>query len=74
MLGAVLNEAKQKEVIVPNPYSFQIHENTLFVEMRPSVKVWVVQVYRKGDTNHVIIEAQVNPTNFEVDAFSSYSN
>ena len=74
MLGAVLHKAKEKGVIVPNPYSFQICQATAFVEMRPNVKEWFVQVYRKGDTNHVIIVAQVNPTNFEVNAFSTYSN
>jgi hypothetical protein len=72
MLNAVLQEAKKRGEVVPEPYSFQIYEDTLILEMRPSVKVWVVEISRKGDTNHPVVSAMVEPTNYHVTAFSVY--
>lgn len=72
MLNAVLLEAKKREFTVPNPYSFCIYEDTVYLEMKASINVWVVEISRKGNTNDPIIEARVDPTNFVVTAFSTF--
>jgi hypothetical protein len=71
MLDAVLREAKQRNVAVPTPYSFRIYEDRMIIEMKGSIKVWVVEVFPKGVTNHPAIQAEVNPTNFVIEGFSS---
>jgi len=50
----------------------QIYEDTLEREMRPSVQLWWVEISKKGDPDHPVIEAIVNPTNYEVTMFGSY--
>ena len=70
MLEAVLQESRRQNVTVPDPYSFHVRQTTLIVEMKGPVNVWVVQVFPKDDTNTIVIQAEVDPTNFEVIDFT----
>ncbi len=71
ILNAALQEAKRQNVAVPSPYTFRIYKDTLIVEMKGSVQVWVVEISQKSDPRHPVIEAELDATNYEVRAFSN---
>jgi hypothetical protein len=74
MLNAVLQEATKRDVSVPRPYSFFVGQATMTPEFGESKKVWTVEVFPKTHAHDFVIAAIVDPTNYEVLSFSTFTS